>query len=158
MSVSRRVVVASLGAVTLAGCERAPDYVNFTHDKRVRLLSMRNAEKFKPENSELPDDSDDKVELNQIINACLDAILIQPNGRLDGEVVREQFMGAVKKLDHFAPEESERAIEYMVEIWRILGFRTRTGVLGEPSAEPGALSRFKRLLDEALAEIRGSKK
>ena len=161
MAVSRRIVVTSLASLTLAGCVDAPDFVDFTHEKRERLLSLRKAKKFNPEKSlDYPgaDDPDAKAELNLIIDDCLDGLMRQPNGRLDGDVVREQFIGAVKRLDNFAPDDHDRAIEYMVQIWRVLGFRTRTNVLGEPNNEPGAIALLRNILEQAMEQIAGSKK
>lgn len=160
MAVSRRVVVASLASLTLAGCGEAPDYVELTQDKRERLKLLRKADKFNPDKSlEYPgaDDPDVKAQLSQMINDCLDGLLRQPDGRLDGDVVREQFIGVVKKIDNYNPDDHDRAVEYMVQMWRILGFKTRTDVLGEPSDEPGAIALLRKILEQAMQQISGSK-
>lgn len=160
MAVSRRIVVASLASLTLAGCEDAPDSVEFTRDKRERLLTLRKADKFSAEKSlDYPgaDDPDSKAQLSLVINDCLDGVLRQPNGRLDGDVVREQFIGAQKRLDDFSPDDHDRAVEYMVQMWRVLGFKTRTNVLGEPNDQPGAIEALRKLLEQAMEQISGSK-
>lgn len=160
MTVNRRLFATSLLAASVAGCSGPPDYVEFTPEKRKRLVALRKADKFLPEESEVrsysgPADDQAKSDLNKIMNDMVDAILVQPNGRLDGSIIRELFLDAIKKLDKYSPDDGHRGIDYMVDIWRILGFKTKSGILGEAADKNGNIMSFGWILDQIMGAFGG---
>ncbi|MDO9249295.1 MAG: hypothetical protein Q7U11_22770 [Phenylobacterium sp.] len=138
------LVVAA--AVALVGYRQAfpnpsSEIVQLTPEKRVAIGRLRAETKFGPH--DFPPlgytgaaTSEDGAIATAAIDEMLDGVLAKPNGPLEAEAVIPLVGTAMRKVGRLETEDRDRAADYVVEAWYLLGFKGATGRFAHGAAYP----------------------
>jgi hypothetical protein len=139
------VVIAGLFALVLVGGaaiaflgyrqsfpKASSEVVDFTPERRAAIARLRAEQKFRPHDfpplgytgSATPRDSDVAT---AAVDEMLDAVLRQPDGPLQAKTVSRLIARAMDHVNLLETEDRDRAGDYMLEAWYLLGFKGATG-------------------------------
>ena len=117
------------------------EVVQLDAQKRERLSQLRKEEKFGPDDYPpigytgiaTPEDG---VVARSAVNDVLESILSREDGPVSAHTVVELIRRNMKRVNELDTEDRDRASDYMIEIWYILGFTGATGQFAYGSAFP----------------------
>lgn len=117
------------------------EIVQLDTQKREMLNRLRNEEKFEPDDYPplgytgvaTPEEG---VVARAAVNDVLDTILSRKDGPVRAKSVSQLIRSGMKRVNLLETEDRDRTIDYMIEIWYILGFKGATGQFAYGSAFP----------------------
>ena len=121
--------------------EPSNEVVQLTPEKRALLERLRQESKFGAHHlpplgytgAETPED---RARATDAVNCVIDAVLAQPDGPLAGRTVSRLIGKAMRHVSWLATADRDRTVEYLLEIWYILGFKLATGQFAHGAAYP----------------------
>lgn len=147
-------IVAGIAAIALAAAAAvafiryrqafpAPssEVVQLTAEKRAAISRLRAEAKFGPHDfpplgyTGAPT-LHDRAIATAAVDEMLDGVLAKPDGPLEAKAVIELVGIAMRKVDRLETEDRDRAADYMVEAWYLLGFKGATGRFAYGAAYP----------------------
>lgn len=117
------------------------EVIQLTAEKRAAIGRLRAEAKFGPHDfpplgyTGVPT-AQDRAVATAAVDGMLDAVLAKPDGPLEAEDVIDLISDAMRKVYWLETEDRERAGDYMVEAWYLLGFRGATGQFAPGAAYP----------------------
>ena len=143
------VVIVAVIALTAAGFAHSQDVfpdpssevTQLTPEKRVVIGRLRTEAKFAPHEfwplgytgAATPEDG---ALATSAVDEMLDGVLGEPDGPLEAKTVIRFIATAMRKVDELETEDRDRAADYMLEAWYLLGFRGATGQFAYGAAHP----------------------
>ena len=108
------------------------EVVQLTAEKRNALIRLRDERKFEPHDHPplgytgiaTPEDG---VLARAAVNDVIGSILAQEDGAVSSKMVLGFIRRGLKRVEKLETEDRDRAAEYLIEIWYLLGFRGPTG-------------------------------
>lgn len=150
-----RFIVAGIIAVALTAAAAATavvwyrpafppassELIQVTPEKRAALNHLRAEPKFGPHNfpplgytgAATPRDKDVAT---AAVDDMIDPVLAHRNGAVAAKDVTRLIAKAMRRVDLLDTEDRDRAGDYMLEVWFILGFKGATGQFAHGSAFP----------------------
>jgi len=119
--------------------EPSAEVTDLTPAKRLLLTELRAERKFQPH--DYPpfgytgaETLADETNGTRAVDGVIDGILARSNGPLPARAVSDLIGEGMRKVTFLATEDRDRAREYMLEIWYLLGFKDATGRFAYGSA------------------------
>jgi hypothetical protein len=78
----------------------------------------------------------DKDVATRAVNDMISGVLAHPDGAITAKEVSRLIAKVMRQVDLLDTEDRDRAGDYMIEVWYILGFRGATGHFAYGSAFP----------------------
>lgn len=149
MSIALVLLLIIVGAATIVGCwrygssspKKVGETVELNAGKRQMLDRLQREKKFEPHDypplGYMGLGSPEEGPLaRSAVNAVIDAILSCDDGPIDAATVSDLIRQGLKRLTLLDTEDRDRAADYMIEIWYILGFKGATGLFDYGSGFP----------------------
>jgi hypothetical protein len=106
--------------------------VQLDPEKRRALVGLRDEEKFEPH--DYPPFGYVGIvtpEHGQIaraaVNGAIESLLSRDDGPVDAQTVSDVIGAGMEQVEMLDTEDRDRTVEYMLEIWYLLGFKGPTG-------------------------------
>lgn len=143
--------ILALGALAFVGViywkytrlfpEVSIEVVQLTPEKRSLLERLRKETKFEahrlsPRGYTGAETPEEGARATAAVNGMIDAVLAQPDGPVAARTVSRLIGKAMRQVSWLATEDRDRTIEYLLEVWYILGFRLATGQFAHGAAYP----------------------
>lgn len=80
--------------------------------------------------------AEDHAQATAAINKLIDAVLARSDEPLSGSAISALIGSAIWDVDTLETEDRDRAYDYMLEVWYVLGFKGPTGHFDAGSAYP----------------------
>lgn len=107
---------------------------------RARLQALRAADKFLADPTldppyPGPKGPNNKAALSAVVDGVIDDILNEADGPLEASDVSGRLGLAIAAVRRRPARDATRTHAYLIEIWRICGYRSDTGYFGEGDAD-----------------------
>ena len=144
------VGVLAFGAFAFAGVvywkyiqlfpEPSNEVVQLTPEKRALLESLRKeakfgAHRFPPLGYTGAETPEDAARATNAVNGVIDAVLAY-DGPVAARMVSRLIGKATRQTFWLATADRDRTLEYLLEIWYVLGFKLATGQFAHGAAYP----------------------
>jgi hypothetical protein len=137
------LVGAAVGLIRYRQAFPAPseEVVRLDAQKRAALANLKAESKFGPHSypplgytgAATPED---KLVATSAVNGLIDGVLAHSDGPIAARDVSRLIAKALRRVEMLETEDRDRAGDYMIEVWYLLGFHEATGRFAHGSAFP----------------------